>query len=170
MGGDGISTPVYEADAVEKATKEFILKQLLAAVKERRFLKFIEAILSTQGFRTKQSIEDPENPIDIIASKIGLENRTIKVQVKTPVTSSLDPDLSALLGKLGKNEDAMVISLVGFSPTARSYANSRSNLRLIDKDELVELVLSVYEKLSDEYKAMIPLRKLFVPETKGTPT
>ncbi|TMQ69165.1 MAG: restriction endonuclease, partial [Candidatus Eisenbacteria bacterium] len=40
----------------------------------------------------------------------------------------------------------------------------KSNLRLIDGDELVNLVLSHYERFDSRYKGLLPLRRVFIPE------
>jgi restriction system protein len=49
-------------------------------------------------------------------------------------------------------------------PQAVSFGRNRSNLRLIDGDELVDLVLKHYEKFDSRYKALLPLKRVYAPE------
>ena len=51
-----------------------------------------------------------------------------------------------------------------FTPQAKSFARSKSNLRLIDCDELVNLILQHYEQFDSRYKGLLPLKRVFVPE------
>lgn len=43
-----------------------------------------------------------------------------------------------------------------------------ANLRLIDGDALVQLVLEHYEQLDSKYKGLIPLRRVYIPETANS--
>jgi restriction system protein len=45
------------------------------------------------------------------------------------------------------------------------FTRGKSNLRLIDGGELVEPVLQHYEQFDSKYKGLLPLRKVFVPES-----
>jgi len=58
----------------------------------------------------------------------------------------------------------MVATLGTFTAQAISFARNKSNLRLIDRDALVDLVLKHYEQFDSRYKALLPLKRLYVPE------
>ena len=58
----------------------------------------------------------------------------------------------------------MIVSLGGFTKQALTFARNKSNLRLIDGEELVELVFKYYEELDARYKGILPLKKVYVPE------
>jgi len=87
------------------------------------------------------------------------------VQVKSSETSGGDPVVSALYGKVGGNEHGLLVTLGSFTPRAKSFAESKSNLRLVDGNELVELVLQYYEQFDSRYKGLLPLRHVYVPES-----
>ncbi len=72
--------------------------------------------------------------------------------------------MSALYGKVGPTEFGLIVTLGYFSPQAITFARNKSNLRLIDGDDLVELILAHYEQLDSKYKAMVPLQRVYVPE------
>jgi hypothetical protein len=67
-------------------------------------------------------------------------------------------------GKVVSSEFGLVVTLGYFTPQAISFARNKSNLRLIDGDDLVELILEHDEKLDSKYKAMVPLKRVYVPE------
>jgi restriction system protein len=88
----------------------------------------------------------------------------VKVQVRSGEGNVGDPVVSALYGKVGATEYGLVVTLGDFTNQARSFAKSKSNLRLIDGEELVDLLLENYERLDSRYKGLLPLRRVWVPE------
>ena len=112
------------------------------------------------------SLEGPDGGIDIIAHKdeLGFEPPIIKVQVKSNEGSVGDPVVSALYGKVSGGEFGLLVTLGTFTSAARNFARSKSNLRLIDGSDLVQLVLQHYEQFDSRYKGLIPLKRVYVPE------
>jgi restriction system protein len=49
---------------------------------------------------------------------------------------------------------ALLTTLGTLPPPAEMFASGRSNLRLIDSEEMVELILEHYEQLEPSYKAL----------------
>lgn len=72
--------------------------------------------------------------------------------------------VSSLYGTVGNGEYGLFVCLGAYTPSARQFAQAKSNLRLIDGDELVSLVLKHYEALDARYKGMLPLKRVYVPE------
>ncbi len=95
---------------------------------------------------------------------MGFEPPIVKVQVKSNEGSIGDPIVSALYGKVGAGEYGLLVTLGTFTAQARSFAKSKSNLRLIDGDELVVLIFQHYEQFDSRYKGLLPLRRVYVPE------
>jgi restriction system protein len=152
---------------VEENTRDFILKTLAQELKGHPLAHFIGHLLNTMGYRTRVSPEGPDGGIDIIAHKdeLGFEPPIIKVQVKSTDKGTIgDPIVSALYGKVGPNEYGMLVTLGSFSPQASSFAKSKSNLRIIDGEQLVDLILSHYEQFDSSYKGLLPLRRVYIPE------
>ncbi len=154
------------AEVIEQNTRDFILKRLAQELKGHPFAHFVAHLLGTMGYRTRVSAEGPDSGVDILAHKdeLGFEPPIIKVQVKSTEGSVGDPVVSALYGKVGANEFGLLITLGIFTTHAKSFAQSKSNLRLIDGDELVDLMLQHYEQFDSRYKGLIPLRRVYVPE------
>lgn len=75
-----------------------------------------------------------------------------------------DKDVSALFGKLSPGEYGLFVTLGAYSPQCRNFEQSKANLRLIDGDDLVDLIFQHYEKFDSRYKSVLPLRRIYVPE------
>lgn len=156
----------YVAEDIEQTTHDFILKTLAQDLKGHGFSHFVAHLLATMGYRTSVSPEGPDGGIDILAHKdeLGFEPPIIKVQVKSTEGSIGDPIVSQLYGKVEKSEYGMFVTLGTFTNQAKSFARNKSNLRLIDGEEFVELILRHYEKFDSKYKALLPLRQIYIPE------
>lgn len=151
---------------IETNTRDFILKMLAQELKGHPFAEFIGHLLNTMGYRTRVSPEGPDGGVDIIAHRdeLGFEPPIIKVQVKSTEGSVGDPVVSALYGKVGHTEFGLVVTLGTFTTPAGAFARAKANLRLIDGDELVDLILAHYEQFDSRYKALLPLKRVFVPD------
>jgi restriction system protein len=154
------------AEDIEETTRDFVLKRLSQELKGHPLAEFICHLLSAMGYRTRLSPEGPDGGIDIIAHKdeLGFEPPIIKVQVKSTDGSIGDPTVSALYGKVSGNECGLLGTLGTFTSQAKNFARSKSNLRLIDGDELVMLILQHYERFDSRYKGLLPLKQVYVPE------
>lgn len=159
------SVAVVAADS-EENTHDWIIKKLAQEVKGHPFAEFVAHLLGTMGYRTRVSPPGPDGGIDIVAHKdeLGFEPPIIKVQVKSTEGSVGDPAVSALYGKVGTTEYGLLVTLGSFTAQARSFAQSKSNLRLIDGEDLVRLIFQHYEQFDSRYKGLLPLRRIYVPE------
>lgn len=162
----GDETISIVAKDIEQNTRDFVLKQLAQELKGHPFAEFIAHLLNNMGYHTRVSPEGPDGGIDIIAHRdeLGFEPPIIKVQVKSSEGSVGDPVVSALYGKVEANEHGLLVTLGTFTNPAKNFAKSKSNLRLIDGDELVDLVLEHYDSFDSKYRGIIPLKRVFVPE------
>jgi restriction system protein len=157
------------ADEIEQTTRDFILKRLAQDLKGHPLAGFVAHVLGAMGYRCRVSPEGPDGGVDIIAHKdeLGFEPPIIKVQVKGTESSVGDPVVSALYGKVSSGEYGLLVTLGTFTPAAKNFARSKSNLRLIDGRELVDLVLQHYEQFEPGYKGLLPLKRVYVPELLG---
>jgi restriction system protein len=154
------------AEDVEDTTRDFVLKRLAQELKGHPFAEFVAHLLNRMGYRTRLSEEGPDGGIDIVAHKdeLGFEPPIIKVQAKSTEGSVGDPVVSALYGKVGNGEFGLLVTLGSFTTRADNFARSKSNLRLIDGDALVELVFQHYDQFDSRYKGLLPLRRVYVPQ------
>jgi restriction system protein len=159
------------AEDIEETTRDFVLKTLAQELKGHPFAHFIAHLLNTMGYRTRVSPEGPDGGIDIVAHKdeLGFEPPIIKVQIKSTEGKVGDPEVSSLYGKVGANEHGLLVTLGTFTGAAATFARSKSNLRLIDGENLVGLILGHYEQFDSRYKGMLPLKRVYVPESRSAP-
>jgi restriction system protein len=154
------------AREVEQNTRDYIFKRLAQQLKGYGFQSFVADLLRTMGYRTVESPRGTDEGIDIVAyrDELKLEPPIIKVQVKSTEGSVGGPDVKQLYGNLGTGELGLVVTLGTFARQAADFAKSRSNLRLLDGDELTSLVLQHYEELDPRYKTMLNLKRVYIPE------
>jgi restriction system protein len=164
IGTDDDSVGLVTSD-VEEQTRDFVIKQLAKNLKGIPLEEFIAHLLEKMGFHARL-MRTGEPSVDIIAHKddLGFEPPIIKVQVKSSDGKIGDKDVSALYGKVGEEEHGLVVTLGEFTPTAVTFANSKSNLRLIDGPALVDLIFEYYEKFDAKYKSVLPLKLVYVPQ------
>lgn len=150
---------------IEDTTRDFILKRLSQEFKGLPLEGFVVHLFEAMGYHARQTMRN-EPSVDVIAHKdhLGIEPPIIKIQVKSSEGTASDKDVSALCGKLGNGEAGVFITLGGFSSHARDQEKNRPNLRLIDGDELVDLILQHYDRFDAKHKGVLPLRRVYVPE------
>ena len=150
---------------IEDTTRDFILKRLSQEFKGLPLEGFVVHLFEAMGYHARQTQRN-EPSVDVIAHKdhLGIEPPIIKIQVKSSEGTASDKDVSALCGKLGTGEAGVFITLGAFSSHARDQEKNRPNLRLIDGEELVDLVLQHYEQFDAKHKGVLPLRRVYVPE------
>jgi len=159
-------TAAIVAEEIEATTRDYVLKKLAREIKGYPMEHFVAHLLEVMGYKTRVTPVGTDAGIDILAHKdeLGFEPPIIKVQVKSTEGSVGDPIASALYGKVDSGEFGLLVTLGTFSPAAKSFARGKSNLRLIDGDELVDLIFEYYEGFDSKYKGLLPLKQVYVPE------
>jgi len=103
--------------------------------------------------------------VDIVAYRdpLGTESPRIQVQVKHRESSATAQEVRQLMGLLQKEGDVGIfVSSGGFTPDAKAAArNSHIHVELIDLARFIILWQEFYSKLSDEDKALLPLRPIY---------
>jgi restriction system protein len=157
------------AEEIELTTRDSVLKRLARELKGHPFAEFVAHVLGAMGYRTRVSPPGPDKGIDIVAHKdeLGFEPPIVKVQVKSTEGSVGAPEVQALYGNVEAVEFGLLVTLGTFTNQAHSFAHSKANLRLVDGDEVVEMVLRHYDYLDARYKGLIPLKRVYLPEPAG---
>jgi restriction system protein len=123
-------------------------------------------ILRTMGYYTQVAPEGKDGGVDILASKdaLGVEPPILKVQVKArPTTRSSPNDIRALAGLVTPpDERGIFVSTGGFTRDAETDARV-VRINTVGMDRLVELLLETYERLDQDTRSLVPLRRLYVP-------
>lgn len=173
LQGTPAAPPVDEDDSVapvvediEQSTRDFISKALSQEFKGHPLAHFVAHLLNVMGYHTRISPEGPDGGIDIIAhpDELGFKAPVIKVQVKSTEGTVGRPQVQALFGSVGRGEHGLVVTLGRFAPAAKDFERNNPNLRLIDGEELTDLILAYYEQFEPLYKSILPLKKIYIPQ------
>lgn len=162
-----------DAEVVEKtaediidATKDYILKELSKNLKGYDLENFVANLLEAMGYRAKVSSHGGDSGIDITAYKDELPPR-ILVQVKSGDSDIKESTIQSLKGAMREGDYGLFITLTRYTKNAQKYLDNTPIIRGIDGDGLVELILKYYDGLSDKYKQLIPLQKVYIPNLKS---
>lgn len=155
------------ADDIEQLSRDFVLKQINKRLKGHELTEFVAHLLNIMGYRTEVSVPGPDRGIDIVAHKddLGVEKPVIKVQVKSSYSQVNEASVSELYGKVSEREFALFVALGDFNKRARDFAFGKHNLKLLNGNDLVDMVYRYYDSLDSKYKGIIPLRRVYIPET-----
>ena len=170
--GKKIEIVADDAEVVEKtaediieSTKDYILKELSKNLKGYDLEDFVADLLRAMGYRATVSPHGGDSGIDITAYKDELPPR-ILVQVKSCDNDIRESTLQSLKGAMREGDYGLFITLSNYTKNAQAYLKNTPIIRGINGTELVELILKYYDGLSDKYKQMIPLQKVFIPNIK----
>lgn len=165
---DATVTRVVAAQAAE-TTQDFIIRQLKTTIDSYEFEHFIAHLLHSMGYRARVTQKSGDGGVDIIAHRdhLGFEPPVIKVQCKQVTSPIGRPDVTQLLGNVENGEHGLFVTLGSFSKDAREYDRSKPNLRLLDGEQLVELIIEHYDRFDPRYQALLPLKRIYVPSLEG---
>ena len=172
--GAGKVEPAVETEdidtEVENNTEDFIA-QATAMVEDAvdkldpwQMQELVAGLLRAMGYQTTVSPPGPDGGVDVLAHKdaFGFEKPIIKVQVKHRRAATGAPEVQQLLGANPIDANSIFVSTGGFTSHAMNVAK-HNGVKTIDLTELVQLVLQWYEDLLVETKALLPLKKIYVP-------
>lgn len=140
--------------------------ELLLSLDPRKFEEFTSHLLSVSGFEAVNRQYTGDKGIDIDGYfSTELVTLNLKVQVKR-VSGSLGNNIVLQLrGTLGTDEHGAIVTTGVFTRQAIEEAESsgKKNIKLVDRDGLVDLVLTHYDELDDRYKSLLNLKKKDIP-------
>lgn len=127
--------------------------------------ELVGGLLVAMGYNVQISPKGPDSGVDVLAYKdaFGFEKPIIKVQVKHRKSTAGSPEIQQLLGANPMDANSLFVSTGGFTLHAEAVAKHNS-VRLVDLDELVNLVMKWYDHMPNDVRALLPLRKMYVPE------
>ena len=141
------------------------IREYLKSKNPYEFQDLVASLLKAMGYYI-QSVapRGKDGGIDIVAytDPLGAKTPRIKVQVKhKPDTATGAADVRALLGILKAGDIALFVTSGTYSTDAKHAATSGDKfIRLIDGDEFIEMWQEYYDKMSDEDKNMLPLKRI----------
>ncbi len=122
-------------------------------------------ILRALGYHARVSPPGPDGGWDIYAARdpLFVQRPVLRVQVKArPNTASSVMEVRELAGVCEEHETGIFVSTGGFTKDARLEASKRK-VTLVTLDDLRQLLLDAYDDLDQDTKALVPLRRVYLP-------
>lgn len=150
-------------DLVGKAT--VMIQDKVDKLDPWQMQELVGGLLRAMEYNVQVSSKGPDGGVDVLAYKdaFGFEKPIIKVQVKHQKSSAGAPEIQQLLGANPIDANSLFVSTGGFTSHAEAVAKHNS-VRLVDLEELVDLVMKWYENMPTDVRALLPLKKMYVPE------
>jgi restriction system protein len=163
---DDDTAAVATALQAEANTSDFVIKRLMNELSGHQFEEFMAHLLECMGYTARVTPKSGDGGVDVIAhmDPLGFQPPIVKVQCKRTTAQTPRPDVDQLLGTLGDGEYGLFVNLGSFARGAVELERNRAKLRLINGEAFVDLILENYSALSPRYRAMIPLKQIFVPD------
>lgn len=154
------------AERIEQHTRDFIISTLMTEIDHYEFEEFVADLLIAMGYKARVTQKSGDGGIDVVAHRdqLGLEPPLIKVQCKHTEGSRGGPDVQQLTGTLapGGAELGLFVTLGSYSKDARGLERTRSDLRLVSGDDVVDLIAAHYDQLDSKWQRLLPLRRVLV--------
>jgi restriction system protein len=134
--------------------------------------RIVDGVLRAQGLETKVSPPGPDGGVDIVASGgiMGFDEPRIVVQVKSqqgPADVSILRELKGTMSDFGADQ-GLLICWGGFKDTAiREARNGYFKIRLWDQEALLTALFANYERLDEELRAELPLKRVWTIAREG---
>jgi restriction system protein len=156
-----------EAVDLKAIAGDEILKFVEANFKGHRLADLVAAVLRAQGYKTKVSPPGPDGGVDILAGSgpLGFDHPRFCVQVKSGGEAQGQATFNELRGVMAKfgSDQGLLVSWGGFTKNLNQDArNDFFKVRLWDQGDVVGAVLQNYERLDDEIKAELPLKRIWI--------
>ncbi len=148
-------------EAEETAWSE--IEQYVQTINPYDLQKLVAALLRAMGYHVSWiAPPGPDKGIDILAHNdpLGTSTPRIKVQVKRRADKINVDGLRAFMALLGEQDVGIFVSTGGFTPDAQMEARTKETrkLTLVNLEQLVDLWIEHYEKVSESDKRLLPLR------------
>lgn len=152
------------AERVDTYSRDFVA-DVLRHMDAYRFEHLIAGLLTAMGYRASATVASGDGGVDVIASRdpLALEPPIIKVQCKRVITNIGAPEIQKLIGALahGGGELGLFVTLGAYSNDALHVERTRQDLRLVNGNQLMDLIFEHYEQLAAEWKRLLPLRHVY---------
>jgi restriction system protein len=150
---------------------EVTARDMIAKLIGRKFCnhdltRLVDAVLKAQGYATYVSPPGPDKGVDILAAPepLGFGQPRICVQVKSEDKPIDRPTLDQLIGTMQnfKADQGLLVSWGGFKTSVdREIPAQFFKVRMWDQKRLIDEILQHYDKLDDDIRAELPLKRIW---------
>ena len=151
---------------IERLGRDQIQAHLAEQFAGHRLADLVAAVLDAEGFYTQVAPPGPDGGIDVFASSgpLGLDSPKLVVQVKSGLSPSDVKIVRELQGVLGTHgaDQGLLVAWGGVTNTARRELRSQFfRVRLWDADDLLDAILRNYDRLDEECRIDLPLKRIW---------
>lgn len=152
---------------LEELARDQIAQLISARFKGHGLTRLVEAILKAQGYTTYRSPEGADGGADILAGAgpLGFGAPRLCVEVKSESSPIDRPTVDKLLGAMTKfnADEGLFVSWSGFKGNVQKELSTQFfRLRLWTQRELLEQLFELYDRLDDDLKAELPLKRIWM--------
>ena len=148
------------ADYTGTETAKFVLTALRRYLTRENFRQFAAGLLRAMGYTISLPPNSGLNEFELTATHDEL-SPPIFVQLRAGELR--ESDITRLQNALEPGDYGLVITSGDFTERVRQSLKRTPYLRAVDGDELAALTLKYYCGLDERYRAMIPLRMVYMP-------
>ena len=157
---------IEEFPDLERLGQDQIAKLVIRKFKGHDMARLVAAVLKAQGYSTYASPPGPDKGVDILAAPgpLGFGRPRICVQVKSQESPVDSPTLNQLIGSMQnvQADQGLLVSWGGFKTSVdREVAAQFFRVRLWDSDALIAQPLDHYDKLDEDLRAELPLKRIW---------
>lgn len=151
-----------------EVAQDEIAKRLQEDFKGHELSQLVEALLTAEGFKCRNSPPGADGGVDVLAGMgpLGMDSPKLVVQVKSQTGAVGDEVLQKLNGAIHrfKADQALLVTFGGVSGPAKSYLEGQYfNIRVWTMDDILQAIYKHYPSLDNELKARLPLKQVWVP-------
>jgi restriction system protein len=166
----GKAASITLEEAQEQAWEE--ISQHLHQMNPYDFQALVGDLLRAMGYYVAwEAPPGKDGGLDLLAwpDPLGTKPPRIKVQVKRQIQTVTVEGVRSFLAVLGDEDVGLFVALGGFTKDAKDAARNqeRRRLTLIDIQQLYDLWVEHYRKLSDEARRRMPLRPVYFLSPEG---
>ena len=154
-------------DDLAQAARDQLAKLVVARFQGHGMARLVDAVLRARGYTTYLSPEGPDKGIDILAAPepMGFGEPRVCVQVKSGDSALDRPTLDQLIGVMQNVQAShgLLVSWGGFkSSVDKEEATQFFRVRLWDQGDLIDEVLAHYDRLDEDIRAELPLKRIWI--------
>lgn len=167
---EDVDEPELSPD-IEEAARDQITSKIEEEFCGHGLTTLVTALLEAEGLHCRQSPPGSDGGIDIAAGRgiLGLDD-LILVQVKSggQVGSPVVSQLHGVMSEQGAKQGLLVAWGGLTKPAQVLHMANQNRVRVWEAADVVDAVLANYEKLGDEIRSRLPLKRVWILADSGT--
>lgn len=157
-----------ESINLEEVAQDEIARRLQEDFKGHDLSEFVEALLTAEGFKCRNSPPGADGGVDILAGMgpLGMDSPKLVVQVKSQTSAVSDTVLQQLNGAIHRfqADQALLVTFGGVTGQAKAYLETQYfNIRVWTMDDIIQSIFKHYSALDSETRARLPLKQIWIP-------